>query len=146
MLYEMLSGRRPFEQSRPDDLLHAHVREEPPSFADRGITHVPPALEAVVRGCLAKHPDERPRDAAELLQRYEDALGKRLSVPRRGGSGAFVRPRCPRRLPPARRRVYQARRCLPSIVTRCARTSRPTCPKRWPCSNSKAFCTIWAAT
>lgn len=93
VLYEMLTGRRPFEHTRPEDLLQAHAREEPPSFAERGVSHVPAAVETVVRACLAKHPDERPRDAAELLQRYEDALGKRLSAPRRGGSGLFnVRP------------------------------------------------------
>jgi serine/threonine-protein kinase len=86
MLYEMLSGHRPFEQTRPEDLLQAHASAEPPYFVDRDVTHIPPAVEAVVRACLAKHPDQRPSDAAELLQRYEDALGKRFSAPiRRSG-------------------------------------------------------------
>lgn len=88
VLYEMLSGRRPFEHGRPEDLLHAHARAEPPSFAERGIAHIPPAVEEVVRACLAKHPEERPRDAVELLQRYEDALGKRLA---RAASGVRAR-------------------------------------------------------
>ncbi|HEY7315131.1 MAG TPA: protein kinase [Gemmataceae bacterium] len=89
VLFEMLTGRRPFEQTSTEDLLDAHVEQSPPSFAERGVRHVPPALEAVVRDCLAKNPDQRPPDAAELARRYEAALGKRLSAPHRGGSGLF---------------------------------------------------------
>ena len=93
VLYEMLSGRRPFEQDNTRDLLHAHLHEEPPSFAERGIVHIPPAVEAVVRACLAKQPDRRPRDAAELLQRFEDAVGRKLSGSRRSSSGLInIRP------------------------------------------------------
>jgi serine/threonine-protein kinase len=88
VLYEMLTGRRPFEHSSADALLAAHAREQPPTFAERGVANVPPAIEAVVRACLAKLPDERPRDAAELAQRYETALGKRLATVR-GNSGLF---------------------------------------------------------
>lgn len=89
VLYEMLTGRRPFEHDAAEDLLQAHVEQRPPSFAERGVRHVPPAVEAVVRDCLAKNPDQRPPDAMELLRRYETALGKRLSTPRRGNSGLF---------------------------------------------------------
>jgi serine/threonine protein kinase len=89
VLYEMLSGRRPFEQGSAEELLRAHLREEPPSFAERGIENIPPAVEAVVRACLAKQPEGRPRDAAELLQRYEQAVGRRLSEPRGSGSRLF---------------------------------------------------------
>jgi eukaryotic-like serine/threonine-protein kinase len=83
VLYEMLSGRRPFDKLSAGDLLLAHVKAAPPSFAERGITHVPPAVEAVVRACLAKHPEQRPQDAAELLKRYEAAVGKSLRSSRR---------------------------------------------------------------
>jgi serine/threonine-protein kinase len=89
VLYEMLTGRRPFEHASAEALLRAHDRETPPSFAERGVSNIPPAVEAVVRACLAKHPDQRPRDAADLVQRYETALGKRLSSSVRSGSGAF---------------------------------------------------------
>jgi eukaryotic-like serine/threonine-protein kinase len=89
VLYEMLTGRRPFEHATADALLDAHALEMPPSFAERGVRHVPSAVEALVRDCLAKQPDQRPPDATELAQRYEVALGKRLSGPRRSSSGLF---------------------------------------------------------
>ena len=36
-----------------------------------------------MRDCLAKHPDDRPASASELIKRYEVALGKRFPLPRR---------------------------------------------------------------
>jgi len=96
VLYEMLTGRRPFEHPTADALLDAHALDAPPTFTERGVTHVPPPVEAIVRACLAKQPDQRPRDATELAQRYEVALGKRLSAPRRSSSGLFsLRPPLP---------------------------------------------------
>ena len=62
MLYEMLSGQRPFDGS-VDYLLTAHSDERPPTFAERGLPDlVPPAVEEVVRSCLQKNPDQRPED------------------------------------------------------------------------------------
>jgi serine/threonine protein kinase len=93
VLYEMLSGRRPFERDSAEELLQAHLHEKVPTFAARGVEDIPPPVEAVVRSCLAKHPEDRPCDAAELFKRFEDAVGKRLSAPRRGSSGLFnIRP------------------------------------------------------
>ncbi len=91
VLYEMLTGRRPFEHASADALLRAHAQDAPPRFAERGITHVPPDVETVVRDCLAKHPEQRPGDSAELAQRYESAVGKRLSAPRREGAELLSR-------------------------------------------------------
>jgi serine/threonine-protein kinase len=89
VLYEMLTGRRPFERSSAEALLQAHAHEAPPGFVERGCTQIPAAVERLVQSCLAKMPDQRPRDAAELAYRYESALGRRLSAPRRTGSGLF---------------------------------------------------------
>src|SRR5262245_27444221 len=72
ILYELLTGRRPFERATVEGLLDAHINDPPPSFAAMGVAKaVPPAIEAVVRSCLAKHPEDRPASAAELIQRYE---------------------------------------------------------------------------
>jgi serine/threonine-protein kinase len=84
VLYELLTGHRLFPYSTARELLQAHVSEDPPAFADRGARHVPPAVEAVVRSCLAKHPEQRPQSALELFTRYEQALGRK--IPPRPGS------------------------------------------------------------
>jgi serine/threonine-protein kinase len=80
MLYEMLAGRRPFLHEDTKAILEAHVKETVPFFdevlgADHG---VPGAVEAVVRRCLAKSPDQRPASAAALAAEYSRALGQRL--------------------------------------------------------------------
>ena len=82
----MLSGKRPFDGS-VEYLLNAHFEERPPTFAERGFPDlVPPAVEEVVRSCLRKNPDERPRTAADLIQAYEQAMGKRFTVVRRAAN------------------------------------------------------------
>ncbi|MGH7224277.1 MAG: serine/threonine protein kinase, partial [Gemmataceae bacterium] len=75
ILYELLSGRLPFAGRSTMDLLLAHVTEAPPplSFADADLD-VSPDVEDVVRQCLAKTPDERPRGARELAELFESAL------------------------------------------------------------------------
>src|SRR5207253_6083090 len=66
LLYEMLSGRRPFEGSDARQLMRAHEHATPPTFAEIGMPDVIPAgIEALIRDCLAKHPDQRPRTAIE---------------------------------------------------------------------------------
>ena len=86
MLYEMLTGRRPFLHNSIEGLMLAHADDPPPSFAEIGLPDlVPPAVEAVVMSCLGKYPDDRPKDAWELAQEYEKALGRRI-LPARAGT------------------------------------------------------------
>jgi serine/threonine-protein kinase len=83
VLYEMLTARRPFESDDAERLMLAHESESPPPFAAKGVAGVVPAvIESLVRSCLAKYPDGRPKDAAELARRYEQALGKRIAPTR----------------------------------------------------------------
>jgi serine/threonine-protein kinase len=84
ILFEMLTGKRPFAGSDVDDLLNSHVDVPPPTFAELGLANlVPHAAEEVVRRCLAKHPDQRPQTAGEVIAAFEQALGKRFTVARR---------------------------------------------------------------
>ena len=64
--YELLSGRPPFHGRAASRLFAAHMSEVPLPL-DTLRTDVSPALASLVARCLAKSPDERPRDAREIL-------------------------------------------------------------------------------
>jgi serine/threonine-protein kinase len=80
VLFKMLTGRLPFGHfTETRDILLAHLEEDPPAFsAVNPEVRVPAAVEAVVRGCLAKYPHERPASARELAQRFHAALGQQF--------------------------------------------------------------------
>jgi serine/threonine-protein kinase len=70
MLYEMSTGARAFEGESHASLIAAILRQDPPAFAARDAA-APPALERVVRKCLAKSPGARwqtARDLADALR------------------------------------------------------------------------------
>jgi eukaryotic-like serine/threonine-protein kinase len=80
VLYEMLTGRRPFEGDSPVSIAYKHVREmpRPPSnFRE----DVPRPLEAIVLNGLAKRPEDRYSSAA-LMRRDLEAFvaGKEVTA------------------------------------------------------------------
>jgi serine/threonine-protein kinase len=99
VLYEMLAGRRPFIHDDTSLLLEAHATKPPLPFAEvPGMIHmVPPAVEAVVRSCLAKCPEERPASAAVLATEFAKALGHGVAPP---GTVVIHRPPQPGRTAP----------------------------------------------
>jgi serine/threonine-protein kinase len=97
MLYELLTGRLPFQGANSMDVLLAHATEPPPRFADLGLMDwIPPGIEALVMQCLEKDPDDRPQSARELAENYAAVIHQaqsamntttqpaRASNPRRG--------------------------------------------------------------
>jgi serine/threonine-protein kinase len=79
LLFEMATGRLPFDDAPPIALAAAHVEQEPPapSSFHAGID---PELEALILRCLRKDPAERPRSARDLrdaLDRLAGALQAR---------------------------------------------------------------------
>jgi TolB-like protein/tRNA A-37 threonylcarbamoyl transferase component Bud32 len=66
LAYELLTGHPPFHGRAASRLFAAHVSELPPSVETLR-PDVSPALTSLVQRCLAKDPDERPRDAREVL-------------------------------------------------------------------------------
>lgn len=70
MLYEMLTGRPPFEGLAPAQMLVAHVTETPQPVRVRREA-CPPELEAVVMRCLAKRPADRFQSADDVLHALE---------------------------------------------------------------------------
>jgi eukaryotic-like serine/threonine-protein kinase len=82
LLFEMLTGQRPFVGDTLNELLTAHADQPPPTFAELGLSNLaPPALERLVRECLAKAPERRPASASDLLHRYELAVGRSFPLP-----------------------------------------------------------------
>jgi hypothetical protein len=75
IFFELLTGRRPFTADTPYALLKKHCSEEPPrpSQIQAGL---PPELEAIVLGLLAKDPSRRPADAEGLVVALRDWLNR----------------------------------------------------------------------
>ena len=66
ILYEMLTGTRPFAGKTQASLLGAILKDDPHSVS-AAQPLVPPALERIVRTCLAKDPAQRVQSAHDLL-------------------------------------------------------------------------------
>lgn len=65
VLYELLTGQVPFTGSSPVAIAYRHVKD-PPVPPSRLNPRIPAPLEAIVLKLLAKHPDNRYLNAAEL--------------------------------------------------------------------------------
>ncbi len=65
VLYEMLSGRRPFAGNSDLGLITAILRDQPPALRSLR-PDLPPDVQAIVDRCLAKSPDARYPDARTL--------------------------------------------------------------------------------
>jgi len=75
ILYEMLTGRLPFEYTSQEKLVGAHVHTPPPKFSRIGCDTVPPAVETVVQIALSKYPSERHATMKDLVEQYGKAIG-----------------------------------------------------------------------
>ncbi len=88
VLYQMLSGRSPFQGPDHVSLMHAHIYEEPAPIR-RLRPGVPADLEELVRRLLAKAPEARPASADEVydvLQPYATGLRELPGAVRAGRS------------------------------------------------------------
>jgi len=70
MAYEMLTGRPPFTNLSPHQMLAAHITEPVGPITDARPS-LPPALAELVMRCLEKNPPDRPQTAAEIYQVLE---------------------------------------------------------------------------
>ena len=89
VLYEMLTGRVPFDAEAAVTIALKHVSEAPtaPTVIN---PRIPPELEQVVMWALNKNPADRPRDADEFLNVLEQA--KELLVSRSRGERTMSMP------------------------------------------------------
>ena len=97
ILYEMATGRKAFEAKSHASLIAAILKEEPKPMRElQPLT--PPALEHIVKACLAKDPDERPQSAHDLKLQLEwmrepsgiSQLQLAQSEPRASATGASL--------------------------------------------------------
>lgn len=75
LLFEALSGRRPFSGDNPGDVMRAHLTQRAPTLVE-GIEDVGPELDAVVQRALAKEPGERYSSPAEFAAAASSALSR----------------------------------------------------------------------
>jgi serine/threonine protein kinase len=76
VLYEMLTGRRPFERSSPTETMNAIVHDDPPPLADF-VKELRPGIESIVGHCLEKKREDRFQSARDLqfsLETFSGAL------------------------------------------------------------------------
>jgi Tol biopolymer transport system component len=66
IVYEMVTGRRSFDQKSQASLIAAILDRDPPSMSSLQ-PMTPSSLERVIRKCLAKDPDSRWQSAGDLL-------------------------------------------------------------------------------
>jgi serine/threonine protein kinase len=101
MAYEMLTGSPPFSGRSAQQVLAAHVIEEPEPV-ERRRPAVPTMLATMIKECLAKRPADRPQTAAQVMH-VLDAI-----VTPSGGTAATTALRLPTAGPAERRRRKMA--------------------------------------
>ncbi|MFH8496459.1 serine/threonine-protein kinase [Streptomyces coeruleorubidus] len=96
VLYQLLSGRPPFQADTAVALLHQHLDNAPVPPRELGVTGLPPAFESYLLALLAKQPDDRPtaQQAAEWFaggawQGLPEPLPEAAS-PRSSGPGPYA--------------------------------------------------------
>ncbi|MFI9724515.1 tetratricopeptide repeat protein [Streptomyces sp. NPDC052396] len=95
VLYEMATGVPPFDMDDAWSVLVGH-RDTPPRPPREHRPELPVPLERVILGLLAKDPDDRPEDAAELVRRVAEARRtEEVPVPRVPPPPPVTEPRLP---------------------------------------------------
>ena len=87
VLYEMLTGNRAFEGASPASVIAAIMERPAPSVTDIA----PPALDRVLKKCLAKDPNERWQTAHDLKDELEwIASGAAEAIPTHPSHPSFL--------------------------------------------------------
>lgn len=94
ILYELFTGRLPFDSENLMDVVLMHVEESPPSPRQLR-PELSPELEAVILTCLEKDPQHRFATGAALADALDQAL--RIDT-QRAGDSAVMSPAVERRL------------------------------------------------
>jgi serine/threonine protein kinase len=91
IMYEMITGKVPFDRPNSVNILMAHVNEDaPPLRTMNPQVNVSPAIEDTVARCIAKDPDQRFRSMDEVLAALKRVGGSALTATISGvGTGEY---------------------------------------------------------
>ena len=91
IMYEMITGKVPFDRPNSVNILMAHVNEEaPPMRQMNPAISLSPAIEETVGRCMAKDPDQRFRSMDEVLAALKRVGGGTLTATISGaGTGEY---------------------------------------------------------
>jgi serine/threonine-protein kinase len=175
VLYEMLTGRVPFDAESAVSIALKHVSEAPPPMSVLN-PDVPAELEQVVMWALNKNPVDRPANADQFITALEQARaaiqsgepGQRTAsmAAMAGGAATRARPRSALRPPPrrppgrvrstwstppatsrARRSHRIGARCGPgSWCCWCSCWPAAAWPRTWSCARSRKSFRAWSAS
>jgi len=91
IMYEMITGKVPFDRPNSVNILMAHVNEEAPALRQMNPNvNVSPAIEDTVARCMAKDPDQRFRSMDEVLASLKRVGGGTMTATISGvGTGEY---------------------------------------------------------
>jgi predicted Ser/Thr protein kinase len=95
ILYELLTGKLPFDAAQPMEFIQKHIKEPPIPLSRRAPNReFPPGLWEAIAKALAKDPAQRHQSANEMAQALKDVLTRPRSVappaaPDGGGQAAY---------------------------------------------------------
>ena len=104
-LYKAATGEVPFSSNDWFELARMHVEDPPPSLR-RKRPELSKRFERIVMKCLAKHPDDRYANAAELRADLDEVEQKRHPTATMGAAPVGTAPREAMIDPPANRRAW----------------------------------------
>jgi serine/threonine protein kinase/Tfp pilus assembly protein PilF len=88
ILYEMLTGKPPFEAETSVALLHKHLKEKPQPPAKLN-SQISPSLDKIILKCLEKEPTKRYQGAPEIIEDLKETvieaepIAKPVKLPRK---------------------------------------------------------------
>ncbi|MFN0198951.1 MAG: serine/threonine protein kinase, partial [Planctomycetaceae bacterium] len=71
VLFEMLTGRVPFEGKTPAECLHMHLKNAPPHVSEF-VPGCPAELDKLIQDLLSKEIDKRPSEAGVVIRRLRE--------------------------------------------------------------------------
>jgi len=84
VIYEMITGRLPFQSAYTDAVVYSILNENPPPVTSLR-SGIPMALEAIIKKCLEKNPSDRYQHADELIvdvRRVRGQTGTEIVLPK----------------------------------------------------------------